>query len=200
VSPKITHEVGKGDVVQAGLVISNSEIGAGSLRVEPLIYRLVCLNGMISQDSSFRRNHAGRALGSDVGDGAVEFFTDETKRLTDQAVFMQVRDIVKATLTDEGFAEIVQKFESAKEDVIHADAFDAVEVVQRQHNLNEGESRGILQHLIEGREMSRFGLVNAITRFSQDVADYDRATDFERLGGKILELPKSQWTSIAEAA
>lgn len=200
VSPKISHNVGVGDIVQAGLVISNSEIGAGSLKVEPLIYRLSCKNGMISVDSSFRRSHAGKALEGDLGDGAVEFFTDETKRKTDEAVFLQIRDIVRATLTDEGFQTIVRKFEAAKDDKIEADPFQVVEVVQSQHQLTEGESRGILQHLIEERDMTRFGLVNAITRYSQDVVDYDRATEFERLGGKVLELPKNQWSVIANAS
>ena len=31
-------------------------------------------------------------------------------------------------------------------------------------------------------------------------ADYDRATDMERLGGVVLELPKSDWSVISEAA
>lgn len=42
-------EVVPGDVVQAGFVISNSEIGLGALKVEPLVYRLVCKNGLDQQ-------------------------------------------------------------------------------------------------------------------------------------------------------
>ena len=50
VNPRLTAEVNKGDVVQAGIVISNSEVGLGSVSVMPLVFRLVCLNGMIVQD------------------------------------------------------------------------------------------------------------------------------------------------------
>ena len=39
-------ELVPGDVVQAGFVISNSEIGLGALKVEPLLYRLICKNGL----------------------------------------------------------------------------------------------------------------------------------------------------------
>jgi hypothetical protein len=37
----------------------------------------------------------------------------------------------------------------------------------------------------------RNSLVNAVTHCSQEVADYDRATDFEALGGQLIELPAS---------
>lgn len=199
ISPKVTHEVKKGDVVQAGLVISNSEVGAGSLKVEPLLHRLVCLNGMIAEDAAFRKNHSGKALGQG-GDMAVEFYADDTRRQTDMAVFLQIRDIVRATLSDSGFKRLAEKFAAAQDDEIQGDAFETMEVVQRQFGLREEETKGVLAHLIEGRELSRFGLINAFTRYSQDVSDYDRATEFERMGGQVLELKPSDWKAISEAA
>jgi hypothetical protein len=30
--------------------------------------------------------------------------------------------------------------------------------------------------------------------------DYDRATELEYLGGRIIELPKTDWSVLAEAA
>lgn len=44
INKKLKAQVGLNDIVQAGLVISNSEVGLGSLKVEPLIYRLICKN------------------------------------------------------------------------------------------------------------------------------------------------------------
>ena len=41
--------------------------------------------------------------------------------------------------------------------------------------------------ILQENDFSAFGLVNAVTRSSQDVADYNRATDLERLGGTLLE-------------
>jgi hypothetical protein len=32
-------------------------------------------------------------------------------------------------------------------------------------------------------DLSAYGLVNAVTYYSDDVEDYDRATEFEALGG-----------------
>ena len=39
VNPRLTAEVVPGDIVQAGVVISNSETGQGAVCVQPLIYR-----------------------------------------------------------------------------------------------------------------------------------------------------------------
>lgn len=55
-------EIVPGDVVQAGFIISNSEIGLGALKVEPLVYRLVCKNGMISKDLAHKKYHTGKLL------------------------------------------------------------------------------------------------------------------------------------------
>lgn len=38
-----------------------------------------------------------------------------------------------------------------------------------------------------GNDFSHYGLVNAVTRSSQDVQDYNRATELERVGGILLE-------------
>ncbi len=42
ITPRLQAEVKPGDVVQAGVVISNSEVGHGTLKIEPLLYYLVC--------------------------------------------------------------------------------------------------------------------------------------------------------------
>jgi hypothetical protein len=57
VNPRLEAEVQKGDIVQAGIVISNSEVGLGSVSVMPLVYRLACLNGMIVNDLGKRKYH-----------------------------------------------------------------------------------------------------------------------------------------------
>ena len=41
--------------------------------------------------------------------------------------------------------------------------------------------------------------VKAVTHYSQEVTDYDRATDFEALGGKLIELPASDWREMVTA-
>jgi hypothetical protein len=66
--------------------------------------------------------------------------------------------------------------------------------------LNEVEGKSVLKQLASGGDLSRFGLYNAITAASQTVEDYDRATDLERIGAQVIDLPKSAWQRIATAA
>ena len=47
VNPRLQEDVTPGDTVQAGVLISNSEVGLGSVNIQPLIYRLVYINGMV---------------------------------------------------------------------------------------------------------------------------------------------------------
>jgi hypothetical protein len=85
ISPKVTGEVTKGDVVQAGIIISNSEVGNGALSVQPLIYRLVCLNGAIVQDHTMRRHHTGARLVNHE-DASWELYSNATRRVSDVAL------------------------------------------------------------------------------------------------------------------
>jgi hypothetical protein len=75
-----------------------------------------------------------------------------------------------------------------------------VEVTATRFGLNETERKSVLDHLIRGGDLSQYGLHNAITRTAEDLDDYDRASDFERFGGQIIELPANEWRQIAEAA
>lgn len=198
VTERLSFEPKKGDVVQAGLVVSNSEIGFGKLAVDPLLYRLVCTNGMIAASSALRKYHVGRS--NDVGvDGASEFFRDETRIADDRAFWFKVRDTVAGIMTQVNFKEIATRFFAAQEEKIEADPVVVLEKAATRFEWNQGERNGVLTHLLSGGDLSKFGLVNAITRHAQDVPDYDRATQFERLGGEVLELPRSDWNAIAGA-
>jgi len=113
---------------------------------------------------------------------------------------MKVNDVVAASLTEVTFGKIVKRWKEATEQKITGSLEKVVEVTAKKLSLSDTEQSGILRHLIEGRDLSAYGLMNAVTRVSQDVESYDRATELERLGPKVLELPQSQWKEIAEAA
>ena len=63
ITPKITANIGINDEVQSGIMISNSELGLGSLNIKPFINRLVCLNGLVVSEmehSMLRKYHVGK--------------------------------------------------------------------------------------------------------------------------------------------
>jgi hypothetical protein len=79
---------------------------------------------------------------------------------------------------------------------IEADPVKVVEVTAKKYGLTDDERGSVLHHLIEGKDLSQWGLSNAVTRMSQDVEDYERATAFEVLGGSIIELPRQDWQEL----
>jgi len=188
------------DIVQAGIVISNSEIGAGSVKIEPLIYRLRCKNGMIAADSSLRKYHVGRGHGGSDGDIS-EFFRDSTREADDRAFFMKVQDTLRAAFNETLFNRLVDNMRAAAGQPITGDPIKVVEVSAKRFDLNDKERGSVLRHLIEGKDYTRFGLLNAFTAAAQeDALDYERATQFERFGGEVLALNNTQWKEVAEAA
>lgn len=178
-------ELVPGDVVQAGFVISNSEIGLGALKVEPLLYRLICKNGLISKDLAHKKYHAGRQV--EDTDNAYELYSDETLAADDKAYFLKVQDIVSAAVDEARFNLTVGKMRASMSIQTGEDPFKTVEVLGDKYVLNKIERASILRHFIMGNDFSAFGLVNAVTRSSQDIADYNRATELERMGGMLLE-------------
>jgi hypothetical protein len=75
----------------------------------------------------------------------------------------------------------------------------AVEVTAKAIGLNESESGLVLNHLIQSGDLSKFGMLNAVTRTAEDIDSYDRASELERLGSSVLYLPASTWREVATA-
>jgi hypothetical protein len=198
VAPRVKLEMAPGDIVQAGVVISNSEVGEGTLSVQPLVYRLVCRNGLIAADHALRKTHVGRTVQGESD--AVTVFQEDTLAADDKAFFLKVRDVVQAAISEATFREVAQKMQKTQGIKLVGDPVKAVEVLSNRYTLNDGERAGVLRHLIAAGDLSAYGLVNAVTHYSQDVEDYDRATEFEALGGRLIELSAGEWRGLAEAA
>ena len=195
---KMVSEIKKGDVVEAGLWISNSEIGCGQFEVAPFIHRLICLNGMKVIDAKFGKRHVGAR--ADVNDSTYSILSDETLRADDRAFMLKARDVVKAAFDEKIFEGHVNKLRDTTERKLEGNPVKAIEVLGATHGLLQGEQSSILRKLIEGGDTSQYGLLNAVTAYSQDVSDYDRASELEELGGKIVDLTEAEWKPIAMAA
>ncbi len=181
ITHKVQAEIKKGDVVSAGLIISNSETGHGSLYIKPLVYRLVCSNGAIANDYSMRKYHAGKAT-----DMMQIEFSNETLKAEDKAFWLTVRDLVKFTLNETTFDKIVQTMRESTEKPIQEPS-KAIELVTKKYAMSEFESGGVLEHLLKGGDLSSWGLGNAVTRMAQDVNSYDRSTELEAIGFEIMQ-------------
>jgi hypothetical protein len=199
-SPRIQAEVQRGQVVQYGLVISNSDVGAGSVRVELMLLILACENGLI-MDNSLRQHHLGR---NQAGDDIEALLSDATKELSDKAFFATVRDVIMNTAKPEVFEAAVNKLREAANVPIRN--FDLPQIVTRTLSeigvsASERVRESMLDNLASGAHgsgMNKWGVSNAATWAAGNAEglSYEDATELERAGNKILDLSGKQWDYI----
>ena len=194
VNPRLQTEVVPGDIVQSGILITNSEVGYGSMAIQPLVYRLVCTNGMVVNDAATRRYHIGR--GNQAGED-YSLYSDETLQADDKALMLKVQDTVRAAVDQVRFEKVVKMMREAKEaKITTTDIPQMVELASTDYGFTKKESSGILDHLIRGQDLSLYGLANAVTRAAQDVESYDRSTEMESAGYTILGMSREKWNRL----
>ena len=194
VNPRLTAEVVPGDIVQSGIIISNSEVGAGSVEIQPLVYRLVCSNGMVVNDAATKRRHVGRG---NVAGEDFTLYSDETLKLDDNAFLAKVRDTVKAIADQTRFDMVVNMMRQAKEaKIVTANIPAMVELTGTDFGFTKQEGTGILDYLIRGGDLTLYGMANAVTRYAQDVESYDRSTAMESIGYDILGMSPAKWNRL----
>ena len=198
VNTRLEAEVVPGDIVQSGIIISNSEVGLGSVSIQPLVYRLVCSNGMVVNDAQTRRNHVGRVNEASEN---YQLYSEKTLEADDKAFAMKIQDTVRAVVDEVRFTRVVNMMREAKDAPMNTAAVPGiVKLVSKDFHITDDESSGVLQRLIEGNDLTLYGLSNAVTRHSQDVKDYDRATALEGIGYNSLSMPARQWSRINQMA
>ena len=200
VTPKLEGEVTKGDVVKAGIVVSNSEIGGGAIKIEPLIWRLACLNGMITRHA-MRQAHVGKGYGDNFDAETWELFSDETRNLTDAAFWSRVRERVQIALSNVSvFNGEIEKLREAAGLKIETTDLEAVrDITTKTLKLSDGEGKSFLRNLINGSALNKWGVANAVTAIAHEPdVGYDRSVELERAGSTVIELGKADWRRIAE--
>ena len=183
-----------GDVVEAGVMISNSEIGLGAVNISPFALFLVCLNGAV-RDGGRRWNHIGRR--AEEQDNPYLLLSDETRQADDRTQLLMIWDTLKSALTADLFDRWLSKVQGTTEQRLEGDVTMTVKVLANNLGLTNNEHDTVLRHLIEGGDLTQYGLFNAVTRTAEDSEDYDRATELETLGTRIVDLTPSEWRVMA---
>lgn len=196
--PTVRAEINVGEIVEAGVEFRNGEIGNSRFEVWPFAYKLTCKNGARFETGGFKKMHVGAR--AEVGDDVYEMLADETLKADDHAFLLKVRDIVQATLTQRSFDKLADKMRDATKEKLGGNPAKAVELLGDSLGFNDDERGSVLRHLIEGGDLSRWGLANAITRTAQDLESYDRSDELEGFGGRVIELPRNEWAELAKAA
>jgi len=185
------------DIVECGVIISNSETGHGSIIVSQFIHRLVCLNGMTVNDAGTRRRHVGSANAR----GELDYQSDTLISMK-QTLTKQLRDHVLDCVDHDKFRATVARFNESAQDELDSsvEPEDAIESVGKKFSMSDSEVKQAKRSLLEVGDYSRWGFANAVTNIASKSEDYDRATELQELGGNIINLNTRQWKRVALAA
>ncbi len=192
-SPRLKGEVKVGDVVQAGITVRNSEVGAGSFKVQKFFWRAWCSNGCSTQ-KLVAQTHLGSSI--EVGDESRHVVKSETQQLKDAALFSETADVVNHALSDEAFSGDLDKLREAAGTPITGKVEKVCERVAKKIELNKPEASSLLNNLAADGDLSKWGLLNAVTKIAHESESYDRNTELQAAGGKVLEFTKPEWQAL----
>lgn len=177
-SGEIFHLEDRIEPVHGGIIISNSEVGSGSFKVEPFINVLVCQNGLI-REQVLKRRHIGKK--HDVG--FIDWSTN-TKQLEDEVLWSQLRDMIQLTFDEAKFQEWVDEINGVARIEIPKPVL-AVDNIVKHFRLPENRKEALLNQFVK-ETPNQWGVAMAVTRCAQDETDYETQIKMEKIGSKLL--------------
>ena len=171
------------DVVSAGFVLSNSEVGGGAFSITPQITVLVCTNGLTITKDVVRAVH----LGSRLDEGIIRW-SEDTQRKTLELITSKAADAVRTFLDVDYVTAQIRALEAQAGKPIEGKLDDQVRLVAKKCLFTEEVTEGVLDHFIRGGQFTAGGVLHAVTSFAQTLDDADAAYALEESGVKALEF------------
>jgi hypothetical protein len=151
--------------LKAGVMVGNSEVGMGSVSVEPFVFRKACTNDLVvTQEKVFRHAH-------------IHFTPNELTRRMAEAI-------------GDGFlvaSQVLDAFLKARDDPI-LDPLAVIRKIAAERKLTQRFTDEVVARYVAEPEPSKFGIVNAFSGAAQTLAPLQRI-DMERFAGSLLTTP-----------
>jgi hypothetical protein len=148
--------------LKAGVMIGNSEVGMGSVSIEPFVYRLACTNDLVvSKQQSFRHPHTRLSV-------------DELRKGTALAISIAFRVA----------ASVLDRFLKAREEVMVP--VETIRQLTEARKMSQKFADEVASSYAAEPEPTRFGVINAFTRAAQKLGPLQRI-EMERFAGTLLE-------------
>lgn len=176
------YDPGTEPVVFAGVRISNSEVGGGAFSIVPRVIVQVCRNGMTISQDVIRHVHLGAKL-----DAGLIQWSDATQRKQLDLIMAKTGDALRTFLNPGYLASRLEKIEADAGKPVDEPG-KTIEIVGRSCGFTKAETTSVLDLFIRGGQPTAGGIANAITAFSQTVADADRASELDAHALRAMEL------------
>lgn len=174
VSPYSRNRGADNPTVFAGFKLSNSETGGGAFTITPELTVEICTNGMTITKDAVSKRH----LGSKLEDDGVVRHSDRTQRLNLDLITSQTTDAVR-TFLDVDYMRRVIRSMTAKASEAVAKPEEVITTVVKRAAFTKEDADGIMDAFIRGASMTRGGVFQAITAYSQTINDADRAHEMD---------------------
>lgn len=161
----INEDLKVDDTIMNGIDIVNSEVGRSSLRLEPMVFRLVCANGLKAwrQDgeNGVRLRH-------------IHIDQDELYKLINEGVEKGLNTANK----------INNRYKESRKMILANPVKEIYKIAEEEKLSKKMTDRIVKAYEIEP-ERNKYGVINAFTRAARDL-EGDRKLEMEKLAGKIL--------------
>ena len=193
---EITTRRKVGEGVRMGFCFSNSEIGLGSLVLEPEIITLECLNGMTINQLAHKRKHIGMSynLNNEV------IYKDSTKALANQAWLSSVKDEIDHIFKEDSFDKIVEQMQNSADSKEIKDLEKTRDNIVKDFAMSEAEGKKILEELFNSGDRTQWGMASAITASAHNAPHADRKMELNKIGWDVVSMEPRKWEELAIAA
>ena len=173
INKKIQTEICNGDTIQAGFVVSNSEVGLGSFKIEPLILCANNNNAFIYNQAVQSIRHRGQKL-------------DSISTNINQISADKISNMIRNAIDQEAFSNIIKQLQSTTNVSIH----NATQTINwlNQIPITQREKSDILQQFFIDADFTLYGLLNAVSSITKCTKSYERATELEHIAGEMIYL------------
>ena len=162
---------GKPDVHKVGIHIENSEVGKKSIKITPLIYRLVCSNGLMGW----------------VRNNDMEIFTQRHIYLKPHEMYGRVAEAIGNALKVGD--SVIEKLVQAKETPV-TNPLDVIKQLAEKHKYSKEFTEKVQGAFMEEQKDSAFYVVQAFTRACRDLsadARVEKENDASRMLDELLK-------------
>ena len=153
---------------------------------------------MFVNDSATKRNHVGRTNFAEIH---FQLNSTESCTLDDHTFLQTIQRSVRSAANADRFHEVVEMMRQSRTAQMNTDNISGVvKAAGKDFGITESEQAGVLLRLTEGNDLTQYGLATAVTKHSQAIESYDRATELEGISFNIMAMPQRQWNRINQAA
>jgi hypothetical protein len=190
-----SHETGGPDVHNVAAKVTNSETGCGGLNVHFGILRRLCNNTAIV-GSAISVVHLGRR---NEADGLV--WSEETQEAESRTIWLKLKDAIRTAFDPQRFQRYIDRLSGLTRQPL-ANPEKAVANVVREYELSEERKAAILRSLFSAGDLTRYGLVQALTaqvKEADGAGRAEEASDLEAAGGKLIEMADERFAALVAA-